>query len=293
MPDKSTHPSSTAGDGKVAVVTGGTGGIGKKIVRGLLRRNMTVIIGVRSLEKGEALRAELADDPAGGRIEVLPLNVASMQSVRAFAAAIAQTHPTLHLLINNAGAWFNERGETGEGHELTLATNVAGPYLLARLLLPRLRAAGAARIVNIVSSAVGDYDVSDLEWTKRRYDGFRAYRQSKQALLMVTSRLAQQLAGSGVVVNAASPGFVKTAFLKDAKGFVATALRLISFLAVSPEKGAETPLWVALAPELNNVSGKLFEGRKQKVARLPAQAALDDLEKALDRMTGSGWNTAP
>ncbi len=288
MSDKLTDPSSSrkTGNAAVAVVTGATGGIGKEIVRELLRQDWTIVIGVRSVEKSETVRAELAQETIGGKIEVLPLNVASMQSVRSFAAAVGETHPTLDLLINNAGAWFNERGETSEGHELTLATNVLGPYLLTKLLLPQLRAAKAARIVNIVSSAVGDYDVGDLEWTRRRYDGFKAYRQSKQALQMVTSKLAQRLAGSGVVINAASPGFVKTTFLQNASGFIATALRLISFLAVSPAKGAETPLWVALEAELGNVSGKLFEDRKQKVARLPEQAALDELEKVLNEMIG-------
>ena len=118
-----------------------------------------------------------------------------------------------------------------------------GPYLLTKLLFPQLRASIRARIVNTVSAAVGDYDVTDLEWRNRRYGGFKAYRQSKQALPIVTESLALTLAGSGVAANAVSPGFVRTTFLKEAKGLVAAALRAISFLAVSPAEGVVTPLW--------------------------------------------------
>ncbi len=270
-----------------AVVTGATRGIGMEIARGLLRRGATVVIGARSVDKGEAVRAELAREPGGGRIEVLPLDIANLESVRAFAAAVAKAHPALQLLVNNAGAWFSERRQTAEGHELTLATNLLGPHLLTHLLLPRLRAGGPARIVNIVSSAVGNYDVGDLEWQKRGYDGFKAYTQSKQALRMVTWRTAQRLEGSGVVANAVSPGFVRTEFLRSATGPVAALLRFIAPLfAVTPEKGAATPLWVALAPELASVSGKYLEGHKEKDGKFREQAPLDELEARLNRLAG-------
>lgn len=267
-----------------AVVTGATGGIGREIVRGLLREGATVVIGARRADKAKAIAAELAKEPGKGKIEVLPLDISSMKSVREFSAIVGEKHPALHLLINNAGAWFNERGETTEGHELTFATNVLGPYLLTKLLLPQLLAGAPARVVNIVSSAVGDYDVSDLEWKRRKFDGFKAYKQSKQALCMASWKLAQRLEGSNVVVNAVSPGFVKTDFLLNATGFVAAALRLLSFAAVAPHKGAETPLWVALAPELARVSGRYFENHKEKQGKFREQAPLYQLEKALDEI---------
>lgn len=273
---------------KTAVITGATGGIGKEIARGLIREGMTVVIGVRSIAKGEALHAELAREWNGARIEVLPLDLASLASVRAFAAVVAERHPAIQLLVNNAGAWFNERRETVDGHELTLATNVLGPYLLGRLLSPRLLAGQPARVINIVSSAAGSFDVDDLDWTRRAYDGFKAYSQSKQALMMLTWTLAQRLAGSGVVVNAVSPGFVKTAFLNEARGFVPVLLRLISPLAaVTPEKGAATPLWVALAPELARVTGKYFESGKEKDGKFRDQHARDELDRVLDAMTAT------
>ncbi|OXC74107.1 SDR family NAD(P)-dependent oxidoreductase [Caballeronia sordidicola] len=276
-----------------AVLTGATGGIGNEIARGLLRQGATVIVGVRNVAKGEAARTDLAKEPGGGNVEVLPLDVSNMRSVREFATAVAREHPTLQLLINTAGAWFNERVETGEGHELTLATNVLGPHLLTQLLLPQLRAGKPARIVNFSSSTVGNYDASDLGWKKRKYDGFKAYTQSKQIMRMMTWKLAQRLQGTGVVANTVDPGIVKTDFLQNTTGFVAGTFALAAkLIGVTPEKGAATPLWVALAPELANVSGKHFAGHKERDGRFREQAPLDELDKQLDEITSISWAAA-
>lgn len=270
-----------------AVVTGGTSGIGKEIARGLVRRGAIVVIGARDPEKGDAVRAELIREPGGGAVQIVPLDVSSMASVQRFASALAVEHPTIQLLINNAGAWFNDRVVNGEGHELTLATNVLGPYLLTHLLLPQLRAGTPARIVNLTSSTVGSYDASDLEWKRRKYTAFKAYMQSKQVMRMMTWILAAQLVDTGVVVNAVAPGIVKTDFLKDSKGLAAALLRLSLLFSVRPEKGAETPLWVALAPELADVSGRYFENRKEKAGKYREQDALDKLDLQLRKITSA------
>ena len=270
-----------------AVITGGTRGIGKEIARGLLRAGATVVVGARDVRRGGALREELAREPGGGGVEVLPLDLSSMASVRGFAGAVGERHPALRILVNNASAWFNVRGESVDGHELTLATNVLGPYLLTRLLLPRLRAGAPARIVNITSSTVGAYDPDDLEWRRRRYDAFKAYTQSKQIARMVTWRLAQELEGGGVTVNVAGPGTVKTEFLNHATGLYARLMALaVRIIGVTPEQGAATPLWAALAPELAGVTGRFFEGGKEKNGGYRDPAALDRLGKTLDELTG-------
>ena len=270
-----------------AVVTGGTRGIGKEITRGLLRQGVTVILGVRNAAQGEAVSRELAQESGENRIEVLPLDLSSMASVRNFASTVGKKHPTLQILINNAGAWFNERNTSVDGHELTLATNVLGPYLLTQLLLPQLRAGTPARILNMTSSTVGDYDAGDLEWKRRKYGSFKAYKQSKQIARMTTWELARRLEGSGVVVNTVGPGIVNTEFLSKASGLPAKLMAMSAkVIGVTPEKGADTPLWAALAPELAAVSGRFFEGRKEKEGGFHEQAALDQLEKLLDNMTG-------
>ncbi len=269
-----------------AVVTGATGGIGKEIVRGLLRAGAIVIIGVRDTRRGEAVRHDLAADGGTVRIRVLELDISNTASVRRFAAAVASEHKELNLLVNNAGALFNERRETPEGHELTFATNALGPYLLAQLLFPLLSAGEPARIVNAVSSLAGNYDVDDLDWRRRKYNGMKAYAQSKQALRMMTWILAQELEGTGVVANAASPGFVKTDFLQTATGLIPRLLSFLApFMAVTPAKGAETAVWVALSPELKGVSAKYFEDKMEKEGKFRDQSALDVLRGRLDAMS--------
>jgi NAD(P)-dependent dehydrogenase (short-subunit alcohol dehydrogenase family) len=273
--------------GKVAVVTGATGGIGKEIARGLVRLGAHVVIGARDPGRGEAARAELAADTesrAGG-VSVLPLDVADQSSLRAFAAAFGDRHDGLDVLVNNAGAWYTDRRQSPDGYELTLATNVLGPHLLTELLLDRLRsagssAAGSARVVNIVSAIVGDYDATDLQFTRRPYDGYKAYAQSKQALTMLTWGLAGRLAGQGVVANTAAPGFVRTGFNSNAHGPRAVMINLMGRLfAVSPAKGTDTPLWTASASELDGVTGGSFANRKQQQPKFTDPGPIAELER--------------
>ena len=271
---------------RVAVVTGATAGIGKEIARGLARAGAKVVIGARTPEKGEAARAEIAAETAnGGLVSVVPLDVADQASVRAFAEVLVARHAAIDVLINNAGAWFTDRRLSPDGYELTFATNVLGPQLLTGLLLDHLRAAGQARVVNIVSSITGHYDAEDLQFTRRPYDGFKAYAQSKQALTMLTWGLATRLAGSGVTANTAAPGFVRTEFNRNARGLRAAMIGFSSRLfAVSPAKGADTPLWVATAAELAEVTGASFAGRKEEPGKYREPGPIADLEERCRQM---------
>jgi NAD(P)-dependent dehydrogenase (short-subunit alcohol dehydrogenase family) len=272
--------------GKVALVTGATGGIGKEIARGLARMGATVVVGARSLERGEAAAAEIAAEAGRGTVLAMALDVADQASIRAFAAAFRARFTALDVLVNNAGAWFTDRRQSPDGHELTLATNVLGPYLLTELLLDALRAAPLARVVNVVSSFTGSYDADDLQFARRPYDGFKAYTQSKQALSMLTWGLASRLAGTGVTANAAEPGFVRSGFNRNARGFRARMIDLFArLIAVSPTRGADTPLWAATAPELAGVTGALFAARKTKPPTFPDPAPIADLERRCRELT--------
>jgi NAD(P)-dependent dehydrogenase (short-subunit alcohol dehydrogenase family) len=246
---------------KVAVVTGATTGIGKEIARGLVGLGAHVVIGARDPSRGEAAQAELGRDA----VSVLPLDVAEPASVRTFCAALVEQHPALDILVNNAGAWFTSRTETAGGLEKTFATNVAGPYLLTSLLGDALGRRGSARVVNVVSSIAGNYDATDLQFSTRPYQGFAAYAQSKQALRMLTEEFAQRFAGTGVTVNSAAPGFVRTEFNRNARGAQVAMINLsVRLFGRSPARGADTPLWVAAAPELRETTGKYFVDRKVK-----------------------------
>ena len=266
--------------GKVAIVTGATTGIGKQIALGLARAGAHVVIGARSLDRGEAARAEI-----GGDVSVLPLDVSSVESVRAFSEAFGREHAQLHVLVNNAGVWHSDRHTSADGYELTFATNVLGPYLLARLLRDKLEEGAPARIVNIVSGFASNYDAHDLMYEQRDYDGLKAYAQSKQALRMVTWGLAARLDPQRITANAVAPGFVRTEFSRNTHGFVAGMLAVTAKLfATSPAKGAQTPLWVATAPEFAGVTGKYFVGMKEKPGKFGDRDAVTDLERRLGEL---------
>jgi NAD(P)-dependent dehydrogenase (short-subunit alcohol dehydrogenase family) len=268
--------------GKIAIVTGPTTGIGKEIARGLARMGATVILGARDEARGQAAREDIMKDTGNAKIEVMRIDVSEPASVRAFAERFSKRHTRLDVLVNNAGVWFTDRRESTAGRELTFATNVVGPWLLTTLLEDRLRAAAPSRVVNVVSSLASNYDASDLEWTRRKYDGFKVYAQSKAAERMVTWGLAERFGESRITVNAAAPGFVKTEFNRAASGFIAGAIDVMAKLfGATPAAGADTPLWAAVAPELANVTGKYFDARQEKERKFDAPEAIADLESRL------------
>src|SRR5262245_19593826 len=270
--------------GQTALVTGATGGIGKQIALGLARMGAHVIVGARNPDRGETARAEIAA-ATNAPVSMIRLDVASFDSINAAAIELDRRFDKLHILVNNAGVWMSDRKLSPDGHELTLATNVLGPHLLNRLLRPKLEASAPARIVNVVSGFASEYDASDLDFERRKWSGFKAYKQSKQALRMLTWGLAARLAGTGVTVNAAAPGFVKTDFAQNSHGFTSVLLSTMAKLfAVRVEKGAETPLWVASAPELAGATGKYYDAHKEKDGKFRDPEAIADLERRLDEL---------
>jgi NAD(P)-dependent dehydrogenase (short-subunit alcohol dehydrogenase family) len=273
--------------GKVAIVTGATGGIGKELARGLGRLGATLIVGARDTTKAAGVVADLKKDARyPDRVTAMKVDVSNMASVRSFAREVGQKHEAVHILVNNAGAWFTDRRVTSEGHELTFATNVLGPYLLTKLLTAQLRAAKGARVVNVVSELAANYDSKDLEFEKRAFDGFKCYGQSKQALRMVTWLHADQLGKDRITVNAAAPGFVKTDFNQNAKDFVAGMIGFFSsFMAVSPAEGADTPLWAAASSEVAGQTAKYFDKRTEKDGKFRDVAALAELDRLCEAMT--------
>jgi NAD(P)-dependent dehydrogenase (short-subunit alcohol dehydrogenase family) len=275
--------------GKVAVVTGATSGIGRQIAAGLVRLGADVVIGAREPARGEAARAAFAAlAPGRDAVAVLPLDVADQASVRAFSDNVMNRHEALDLLVNNAGVWFTDRRESVDGLELTFATNVVGPYLLTSLLGRALARRGHARVVNVVSSIAGDYDATDLQFSTRPFKGYAAYAQSKQALRMLTEYFAERFAGTAVTVNSAAPGFVRTDFNRSAKGLQATMINVSARLfGSSPARGADTTLWVAVAPELEGTTGGYFVNRKAKDSGFHDAAAQADLARRCADLTAT------
>jgi NAD(P)-dependent dehydrogenase (short-subunit alcohol dehydrogenase family) len=274
--------------GKVALVTGATTGIGKEIARGLARMGAEVVIGARTLDRGNAARDDIASTTGSTKVSVMQVDMADQKSIRAFASSFLAQHPKLHILVNNAGCWQSDRQESPDGHELTWATNVLGPYLLTNLLAPGLEAAAPSRVINIVSDFASSYDVTDLEWSKRKYDMMKCYSQSKQALRMLTWGQADRFASSKVAVNCAAPGFVKTEFNRSVRGFTAAMIKFFAALmAVSPEKGAETPLWAAAARQLEGQTSKFYNKLAEGDGKFREPEPVAQLLRECERMTAA------
>jgi len=277
--------------GRVCLVTGATRGIGHETALGLAQQGARVVLVARDARRGQRVVEEIAMRSGNAAIELFVADLASQQSIRALAADFKRRHARLHVLVNNAGALFPRRSLTVDGIERTLALNHLGYFLLTELLVDLLRASAPARIVNVASHSHthGLVDFEDLQ-SQRRYGGLTAYRASKLENLMFTYELARRLAGSGVTVNAMHPGTVATSFGLDEPGWFKLVKTLIRPLLRTPEKGAETAIWLATAPELAAVSGCYFvDGEERRSSRRSydreAQARLWTMSEHLTRRT--------
>ncbi|XP_035568623.1 retinol dehydrogenase 13 isoform X7 [Canis lupus baileyi] len=238
-PSKATIP------GKTVIVTGANTGIGKQTALELARRGGNIILACRDMEKCEAAAKEIRGETLNHRVSAWHLDLASLKSIREFAAKII------------------------EGH-----------FLLTNLLLDKLKASAPSRIINLSSLAhvAGHIDFDDLNWEKRKYDTKAAYCQSKLAVILFTKELSRRLQGTGVTVNALHPGVARTELGRHtgmhSSAFSSFTLGPIFWLLVkSPQLAAQPSTYLAVAEELEGVSGKYFDGLKEKA---PAPEAEDE-----------------
>ena len=271
--------------GKLAIVTGPTSGIGREIATQLAAQGAEVVLACRDVAKGQATLEEIARRTGAKAVSVIQVDVANQASIREFAKAFRNTHSRLDVLVNNAGLNSRTRRQSADGIELTLATNVLGYHLLTHELLEILKASAPARIVNVASTYAGNLDIDDLQFTKRPYNPVNAYQQSKACNRLLTWALARRLAGSGVTANAMAPGLVQTGLYRETRVPVRLLLRIIGlFHGRSVEQGADTAVWLASSPDVEGVSGKLFELRKEIPCQFRNAELEDRLWAACDRL---------
>jgi NAD(P)-dependent dehydrogenase (short-subunit alcohol dehydrogenase family) len=262
-------------NGKTALITGSTDGVGRLVAERLAAGGWRVLVHGRDRKRGEALVAEIK--AAGGNAEFLPADLASIAEVRRLAEAVQTTTPRLDLLINNAGlgsgAARTERRLRADGHELLFAVNYLSGFLLTRLVLPLLSKSAPARIVNVSSLGQQAIDFDDVMLV-HGYSGSRAYCQSKLAQILFTVDLARELAGSDVTVNTLHPAtYMNTTMVRQ------SGVTPIS----SVEQGAEAILKLAVSPELEGKSGLYFNGLRE--ARADAQAYDADARQKLKALS--------
>ncbi len=252
--------------GKTVLVTGGTGGIGKATAIGLAHLGARVGITGRDRARAEAAAADIRSASGNPAVDVFVADMSSQAQVRRLAQEVLDAYPRLDVLINNVGGFWNTRHVTADGLEHTFALNHLAPFLLTNLLLDRLRASAPARVVTLSSGAqaMGRIDFDDLQG-ERSYSGQRAYNQSKLANVMFTYELARRLEGTGVTATVLHPGVVRTAFgAEDPARWQRVFLPLVRPFMKTPDRGADTPIYLASAPEVDGVSGRYFANRKPK-----------------------------
>lgn len=257
--------------GKTCVITGASSGLGRESARALAATGAHVILAARN-------RADIADTEAwvrehvpGAQLSSVHLDLASLASITAAAAAIQDLTPAVHVLMNNAGVMFTPFGRTADGFETQFGTNHLGHFELTRSLLPTLVAADGARIIILSSDGhrMGDVDFDDLNWEHRDYDKFVAYGASKTANVLHAVELDRRLRDTGVRSYAVHPGIVATSLARHmtkddfrSLGEMASVERDPEARRVdvtrdftTPEHGAATQVWAAVSDELNGQGG--------------------------------------
>ncbi|MEA2002537.1 MAG: oxidoreductase [Actinomycetota bacterium] len=254
--------------GRIAVVTGANGGLGLETTRALARRNALVVMGVRNLEKAEAARAEILAENPDAKLDMRKLDLASLESVRSFAASVLADHEAIDLLVNNAGVMATPHEFTADGFELQFGTNHLGHFALTSLLLPGLMKGQTSRVVTVTSTArhfATKLDADNLNLDDN-YTPWGAYGRSKKAntdfALELNRRLAS--AGSSVESLAAHPGFSNTDLqAQSARSHGGTSQRFfaktVGWVGMSADQGVLPQLRAATDPSASG--GELYAPR--------------------------------
>jgi NAD(P)-dependent dehydrogenase (short-subunit alcohol dehydrogenase family) len=278
--------------GKTVVVTGATSGIGEVAAMQLAGMGARIVAVARNKARGEATLARLNEKAPGLAHKIHYADLSLLAEMQRVATEIAASEPRIDVLINNAGALFSQREVTNDGFERTFALDHLSYFVVTAGLRERLLATSGARIVNTSSDAHrgARFDIDDLQSAKH-YSGVQAYARAKLANILFTRELARRLKGTGVTANSLHPGVVATRFGHESGGIVGALLRIVQRFAISPEKGAETIVYLASSPKVAGLSGEYFYKCKPKA---PTRAAQDDplaaalWEKSV-ALTGVDW----
>jgi retinol dehydrogenase 14 len=271
-------------DGKIAVVTGGSSGIGGEISRQLAALGATVVSVGRNQEKGLAFAADLRNATGNKRHDFIAGDLFSQTAVRSLAQELQRRYPRIDILVNNVGGAFFKRGVTAEGVEQTLALNVLTPFLLTQLLLPTLKQTPGAKIINIATKLTDGtkIDFDDLQ-AEKKYSAFGTYGRAKLGLMLLSAELGRRLEGTGVQVAYLHPGVSpETDFGVGMPKLMRALSPLITKLIgvhVTLEQAADTAVHLAAQPKHDGPNGSYYIRRK--LADPPPQVRDADVARRL------------
>ncbi|XP_059051646.1 retinol dehydrogenase 12-like [Achroia grisella] len=256
---------------KVVIITGANTGIGFETAKDLAKRGAKIILACRDEVKGIQARDDIIQSTGNDNVIFKQLNLGSFTSVRTFAADILKTEQSIHVLINNAGTGILDNALTEDNLPIEAQVNHFAPFLLTVLLLPLLKSSAPSRIINLSSimHLFGKIDPETFhKQSKNIFQRRRIYSNTKLANLLFTLKLSQLLKDTHVTVNAIHPGAVSTDIFRDKPSIMRYLIKLVW---KTPYEGAQTSIHLAVAPELEKVTGKYFvdcrEERPSKSAK--------------------------
>jgi NAD(P)-dependent dehydrogenase (short-subunit alcohol dehydrogenase family) len=250
--------------GKICMITGANSGIGKATAIGLAKLGASLVLVCRDQTRAENAIAEIKEKTGNQSIDLILADLSSQKSVLDLVSEFSKKYDKLHVLINNAGVNLHKQIFTEDGIETTFAVNYLAHFMLCNLLLDKLKKTRSARILNVASSVQAkSIDFEDL-YGDHHYSQWKAYSQSKLAVVLFTYEFARKIEGSGVSVNCLHPGFVKTNMVRKYRPFVKYFYHLIGLFMLTPKRGAKTTIYLASSPEINGISGKYFKKRKER-----------------------------
>jgi len=257
-------------NGKRVLITGATNGIGKVSALALAKMGAEVIIVGRNPQKTERVLNELKIESGSQKLDMLIANLSSIAQIRKLATEFLSKYDSLDVLLNNAGGFFNSYQQSADGLEMTFALNHINYFLLTNLLLDTIKQTaqdkGEARIVNVASGSHLQVR-SGLTWDnfddESSFSVIYSYGESKLANVLFTYDLARRLDGTGVTVNTLHPGFTNTGIGSNTTGILASIVKTVQrIVARSPEKGAETMIYLSSSPDVKGITGKYWYNKK-------------------------------
>jgi retinol dehydrogenase 12 len=263
------------------LITGANSGIGLETTRALAARGFRTLMLCRNANKAEAAVAEIRRTVPDATLEVVPGDLSLQSSVRAAAADVLGRTDRLDVLVNNAGIVARSMGRTAEDHDVMLATNQLGPFLLTELLRPLLATSAPARIVNVASDAHRFTKTVDLDHldtpTSYGFLCFHRYGETKLMNILWTRELARRLDGTGVTANAVHPGAVRSNLGNPNRWQAA----LVQPFMKTAEEGASTSVFLATDPSVEGITGGYWAKCKRAENKLSSAARDDDLAARL------------
>ncbi|MGL6104592.1 SDR family NAD(P)-dependent oxidoreductase [Romboutsia sp.] len=271
--------------GKTCVITGTTSGIGLETLKQLAKGGANIVMVCRNEEKALKVKEETVSK-YNVSIDIVIADFSSLMQVRRAAQTILNNYPKIDVLINNIGMHSTTKQHTEEGFEMVFIVNHLSSFLFTRLLLPRLKESGKARIIQVNSEGhrFNGLDIKDINWKKRIYTGLRGYGASKSAQLLTVRELADSLKDSDVTINAVHPGEVRTNIGNNNGEFYRwTSKHIVHKLFKDPKMSGEAIYYFAADPEVDGVSGKFFYLTTEE---LPAKHILNSiLQKVVYEMS--------